>query len=231
MPTIAEEIEYVQGQWAEVAELPPRRQEHPPSCACAEPRVVRDSLRRRSASVRTDAGVTFVPDLVYVRLRCSTCRTSWMRRPPGVLPRRHYLPCVVGDAVAALTIEGATTAETSRQLGVDRRTLRRWVEWTAHVADPALLQRELLDATDEPIVVPPPAETLRREPRGTRMSVQARAAHVLALCVALASALELAPPELGSVLMHYAGPRCASTDQAPAIEALTIPADAQRPVR
>jgi len=141
------------------------------------------------------------------------------------------LPCVIAEAVAAVTIGGATKAETARELGVDRRTLGRWIEWTAHVAEPAVLQRELLDATDEAIVVPTPAETLRREPGGTASSTYARAAHVLALCVALASALSLAPPELGSVLMHYAGPLCASTDRVPAVEGLTTPADAQRPVR
>jgi len=173
----------------------------------------------------------FVPDLSCVRLRCSTCGASWTRRPPTVLPRRHYLPCVIAEAVAAVTIGGATKASTARDFGVDRRTLGRWIEWAAQVAEPAVLQCELLDATDAAVVVPTPVETLRREPWGTATSVHARAAHVLALCVALASALALPPPELGSVLMHYAGPRCASTDQAPAIEALTTPADAQRPVR
>lgn len=228
MPTIPEQIAEVQHRWAQRAAAPAESREHPAVCEAQAPRVVWDGLRRRSASLVMDDEVVHVPELVCRRLRCQRCGLRWTRRPAGCLPRRHYQPCVLESAVAEVALGGASQTVAAERLGVDRRTVSRWTHWTAHAAEPAALQHELLEASDEPTVVGTPAVALRREPGGSRSSVCARAAHVLALCVALASALALPPPELGAVMSHYAGPLDrASTDRAPAIASLTIPEDAR----
>lgn len=233
METIAEAIADVRQRWELVAARGCSVDEHPGPCSDAEgPRVVWDGLRQRSVSVLVDESSVHVPDVVCRRLKCQACGLRWTRRPEGCLPRRHYQPCVMANAVAMVTLGDGSLTATATHFGIDRRTLGRWTHWTAQVAEPAALQRELIEATDEPVLVGTPVRALQRERHGPRADRYGRAAQVLALCVALASALGLSPPELGAVVSRYAGPLDGvTTDQAPAIAALTIPEDAHRPVR
>jgi transposase-like protein len=118
--------------------------------------------------------------------------------PERVTSRAHYQPCVVAGAVAvAVTDADTAKAAVAREHGCDRRTLGRWIERVAGVADPAILGRALVAETSAPVL---PAVASARPSRSPRLgALMMRAASVIALLEVLASVRGLEPPGLAHV--------------------------------
>ena len=153
----------------------------------------RNGIRRRKATVLDDDRAVYVDDVPVRRLRCGLCGARWSRAPEQIESRGHYQPCIVARAVARVVVDGGPTA-VARDHGCDRRTLGRWIERVAKVAEPAQLSRVLIMAADQPTLPAPPTARTSRSPRLTALG--ARAIGVLALLEALASLHGLSPPGL-----------------------------------
>lgn len=199
----------------------------PATCAfCGGSRIWWDGHRTRTASVRTDDGTAHLVDVRCPRVKCAdrACKKSWTLRPPGLAPHRHYQLCVVASALSRYLFGPHTTqAAVAQDHQCSERTLGRWLRWVSAVADPAILQRKLLEAVRSPILLPVrEIERLARKARSTaRQEVLPRAAQVLAACEALGAALGLAPPGLRGVIERALGHRTrATTYQHPTIPEL-----------
>jgi transposase-like protein len=158
--------------------------------------VWHNGIRWRKATVRTDGRSEFFGEIPVRRLRCGDCRQRWSHAPDAVVAQGHYQPCVVAEAVARDVLDGETTVTAvAREHGCHRRTLGRWTERVAAVAEPSELARQLLVESAAPVVpAPPPVTRPRRSTRLAALGV--RAVWVLALLEALASLRGLSPPGL-----------------------------------
>jgi hypothetical protein len=165
-----------------------------PRCGrCGSPRVWYSGTRTRKASL-LDEG--FVPDIPTRQLRCRDCRLSWFHPPEGISSRAHYQPCVVSHALERMAAEPDTTAaEIAAGVGCHRRTLGRWVDRVAAVAEPAQLAAAIVAAADAPVLPAVPTEVQRPGRRHVH-KLLLRALAVLALLEALASLRGLEPPAL-----------------------------------
>lgn len=165
-------------------------------CPCCDAcRVWHNGLRWRKASVRRQDRTEFVDEVPVRKLRCGACAMRWCRAPDEIVTRAHYQPCVVAAAVAADVLQERTTVETAREHGCDRRTIRRWIDRVAAVAEPAALSQRLLAEARAPVLPAPPAVIpVRRSARLAAVCV--RALWVLALLEALSSLHGLPPPGL-----------------------------------
>jgi hypothetical protein len=66
--------------------------------------------------------------------KCAECRHGFTCYPDGIYPRRQYQLDVVAGTVAAVTLGGASVAETARTTGAGSTSVRRWVGWVAKLA-------------------------------------------------------------------------------------------------
>jgi len=205
-------------RWREFAETVAR----PSSCVfCAHPRVLWNGWRTRSASVECAGEVVHVPRIRCRRVRCRECRRSWTLRPPGLMPQRHYQLSVMALAVARYVSQPAMSqARVAARVGCARRTIRRWLRWLAGVAEPGDLLRHLYRICGE--VVVPALSSARAKLEaigdGARRRLCERAAENLGLFEALAMALGLEPPGLGSVVEAVLANRSGITsDRSPRI--------------
>ena len=156
----------------------------------------RNGVRRRKSTVLDGDRVVHVADVPVRRLRCRDCGARWSQAPEQVERRGHYQPGVVARAVARVVVEGGPSA-VAREHGCDRRTLGRWIERVAKVAEPSRLARVLLAVADQPVL---PALPTARTSRSARLTaLGARAIAVLAVLEALASLHGLASPGLAHV--------------------------------
>ncbi len=176
----------------------------PRSCVhCGGSRLWWNGQPRRSASVVCADEVAHVTGIVCRRVKCGACKQSWRLRPPGLLPHKHYQPCVVARATSRyLWGERSTLTSVAAEHGCARRTVKRWLVWLAAIADPAVLLSKLREAVDAPVV--PRAsrvvQLVRKAGYALGRVVLERAAEVLGLCEALGSAWGLEPPGLRAVV-------------------------------
>jgi hypothetical protein len=110
-----------------------------------------------------DQGVRRVIDVLRRRARCSDQRCvtgSWTIYPRGVYPHRSYQLCVVAAAVAEVCFAGGRRRAVAARHDCSRRSVSRWVRWTAQLASPEDLGRlcARLDPEGLPPPPPPPAE-------------------------------------------------------------------------
>ncbi len=185
-------------------------------CGDEEARIVRNGSRARSASVLLEGLVVFIAQMLCLRVRCQSCRRSWTLRPPGMVARKHYQLEVVSQAVGRLAFDAEATQEAvASGAGCDRRTVARWVAWTAEVFAAEELQAAVIDAAGPVLTVLRPVAGLARKAlRSARTWLLERAARVLSLVEALATAWGLEPPGLRSVVRLAAGERDGATTYA-----------------
>lgn len=139
------------------------------------------------------------------RVKCKACETNWIHRPPGLLPNKHYQGCVIASAVQQHVLGGDSLEQVAQDHDCSRREAGRWVNWTAAIAEPAVLLSQVVEAADA-VVLPRAREIARRLEtlrQQARVAMLRRAAQVLALMEALASALGLEPPGLRSVIERF----------------------------
>lgn len=102
-------------------------------------------------------GTRRVIDVLRRRARCSDRRCaggSWTMYPAGVYPHRSYQLCVVASAVAEVCFAGGSRRAVAGRHDCSRRSVSRWVRWTAQLASPEDLAR--LCARLDPEGLPPP---------------------------------------------------------------------------
>ncbi len=190
----------------------------PDACVyCEDDHVVRNGSATRSASFLVDGEVLFLPEIPCRRVRCQTCKHSWRQRPPGLMPHRHYQPCVVAEGASRHLFDSAATLEaTARRCGCSRWTVSRWLGWLGGIASAADLQARLVEVTGAPVVglVCGVAALGSKAATEAGRQVLTRAAQVLCLLEALGAALGLEPPGLRSVLLRVIGDRARHTTYA-----------------
>ena len=128
-------------------------------------------------------GARRMTDVRRPRARCSDRRCvagSWTIYPADAYPHRSYQLDVVATAVAAVCLGGGTRQAVADQHACSRRSVSRWVRWTARLAPLADLAR--LCARLDPEGLPPPTPA----PAGGEVS---RAGAVLRLLEHLAAVL------------------------------------------
>lgn len=167
----------------------------PPCPRCTSADVWHNGVRLRTATLFDGERAVFVDGVPVRRLRCGDCGARFSLPPEGVTSRRHHQPCVVARAVAVVGWDAtAKIAAVSTEHRCHRRSLGRWIERAAAIADPAMLAAALVAASSSPTLPRPPAP---RPSRSARLSAQlVRATSVLALLEALASVHGLSPPAL-----------------------------------
>lgn len=185
----------------------------PLTCAfCGGQRVWWNGERLRAASVCNGAGIVHLVRIRCRRVKCGNqdCRRSWTLRPPGLAPHRHYQLCVVASALSTYLFDPkANQAAVAQAHQCSERTVGRWLRWVSQAADPAILQRKVLEALGEPVLVPvrTVANLARKARHAARLEILPRAAHVLAAFEALGAAMGLEPPGLRGVLERVLGNR------------------------
>ncbi len=95
-------------------------------------------------------------DVLRRRARCSDRRCaagSWTIYPAGAYPHRSYQLCVVAAAVAEICAGDSRRAVAAHH-DCSRRSVSRWIRWTAGLASPEDLAR--LCARLDPEGLPPP---------------------------------------------------------------------------
>jgi len=166
-----------------------------PCTACGSIRVWHDGKRLRKASMHDETHVEFIASIPARRLKCGDCRARWTRAPERVPSRAHYQACVVAHAIAMMQhAPESSTREIARAHCCHRRTLDRWIERVAALAEPAALAAEVAAAATAPVLPDVPTELAGGRTR-TRAQLL-RAFVVLALVEALASLRGLEPPAL-----------------------------------
>jgi hypothetical protein len=100
----------------------------------------------------------------------------------------------------------ATQEGTAARHGCSRRTLGRWIDWVARLADPSVIQERIFAAQGEPILAPlcTVASLARKARSAVKRKMLEVAALVLAHLEALAVAMGLEPPGLRGVLARVA---------------------------
>jgi transposase-like protein len=140
-------------------------------------RVVAEVIHELSQGARR------VVDVLRQRARCSDRRCaagSWTIYPTDAYPHRSYQLDVVAAAVAEVCVAGGSRRAVAERHDCSRRSVSRWVRWTAGLASPADLTR--LCARLDPEGLPPPTPA----PAGDEVS---RAGAVLRLLDHLAAVL------------------------------------------
>jgi len=204
-----------------------REVKRPSACIrCAGTRIWWNGRRVRSASGTVEGRTVTVAQVPCRRARCACCRVSWALLPPGMIPGRHFDLAVAAEALSRRLFAPtrASREAVARDLELSPRTVGRFEAHTAHVAEPAGLERLLLSIAGFPLLVrlePVKALALKARTTARRMLLE-RAGHVLCLLEAVAAGMGMAAPGLASVLWRVIGGRRGlSTYAAP-----SIPADA-----
>lgn len=177
---------------------------------CGGARINFNGSRKRSASVLIVAAVVYLAELCCRRVKCAECKKSWTLRPPELVAHKHFQLCVTARAVSRYLFDpDSTLSGVGSEHNCSRKTVKRWLGWTAAMAEPAVLMRKLVEAADAPLV--PRLRAVGRLARKARNAVGRgvleRAAEVLALMECLCSAWGLEPPGLRAVLQRVVGDR------------------------
>ena len=156
-----------------------------------------NGIRLRKASVLDGANVHFADSVPVRRLKCGRCRARWSRPPDRVPSRAHYQPCVVSHALATLhESPEVPAAEIADAHGCHRRTLVRWIDRVADLAEPTQLAAALVAEADAPVLPALPTDVQRPGASARTLAKLLRAVTILALFEALASLRGLEPPAL-----------------------------------
>jgi hypothetical protein len=177
---------------------------------CGDSRVNFNGSRKRSASVLVLTVVVFLAELMCRRVKCGGCHKSWTLRPPELVAHKHFQLCVAAHAVSGYLFEPAgTLSGVATEHNCSRKTVKRWLGWTAAIAEPETVLRKVVEATEAPLVPRPCAvAAVTRKARGALgRVVLERAAEVLALMERLCSAWQLEPPGLVAVVRRLVGER------------------------
>ena len=185
--------------------------EKPRRCIfCQAGRIAWNGSRRRSASVMILTAVVYFAELCCRRVKCSECKKSWTLRPPGLVAHKHFQLCVVSKALTQyLFEEPGTLSSVGSRYQCSRKTVKRWVYWTAAIAEPAILLHQVLVATDAPVLprLRKVAQVCKKARDAVMQKVVKRAAEVLGLMECLCSAWQLEPPGLRAVVQRVLGDR------------------------
>jgi len=223
---LSEAVEGIKARWQHFFETTRK----PARCVfCLGARIWWNGVRRRSASVRVEDEVVHLPGVACRRVKCANpdCRKSWTVRPEGLFPQRHYQLCVVSHGLSSYLFDPrGSQAKVAEACDCSHRTVRRWVDWTAGVADPQGLARRILEAARAPVPAPirPVADRLRKACTRLRQAVLRRAGQVLCLLESLGQARGYEPPGLRSVLQAVVADRSRLTTY----RRSTLPEDAWR---
>ena len=117
-------------------------------------RVVAEVIRELGQGARR------VIDALRQRARCSDRRCaagSWTIYPAAAYPHRSYQLDVVASAVAEVCVGGGTRRAVAGHHECSRRSVSRWVRWTAQLASPEDLARLCARLDPEGLPPPPPA--------------------------------------------------------------------------
>lgn len=131
-------------------------------------------------------------------------------RPPGLVAHKHYQLCVVAQAMSRFLFDPeATLTSVGSEHNCCRKTVKRWVCWTASIAEPAVVMQKVVQAVDSPVI---PRHSLVSQlcckaVNAIGREVVQRTAEVLAALECLCSAWQLEPPGLGAVFQHVVGDR------------------------
>lgn len=197
MVELSDEAATLKQKWAEFFDTVAR----PTGCeACGSDRVAWNGHGTRTASVHVGGRTEFLDDIRCRRVRCGTCRVSWMLRPSGLQARRHYQPCVVEAATSEYVSGETIRASVAQRHGCSRRTLGRWLGRLAAMGT-SRLSAWLAALTDRPLRLPLRRVVDLQRKAGTtagRCRLEL-AAEVLGLVTALGEAMGLEPPVLGQV--------------------------------
>jgi len=177
-----------------------------PGCCvfCDGIRVRWKERRCRTATVLFEGQAIYVTDIPTCRVLCLDCSRSWTLQAPGLLPRKHYQPCVVAKATADYLFDpSASQQAVADQYGCSRHQVGRWLSWLSELASPGALQARLVEASGEPVHLPTPEVTDLDRKAATKAGRArlVRAALVLVLLEAIGAALCLEPPGLRAVLV------------------------------
>lgn len=199
---ITDEMDELKGWWQHFFQTAKK----PARCLfCMGVRIWWNGVRQRAASLWIEGQSVYLPEVLCRRVKCGSpgCGKSWTLRPPGLFPQRHYQLCVVSHAMSSYLFDPRSSqVRVADACACSQRTVRRWVDWTAQVADPQGLVRRILEAAREPILAPlrPVTDLARKACTGLRQRILSRASQVLSLLESLGQARGYEPPGLRSVL-------------------------------
>jgi len=130
--------------------------ERPCSCIyCQGARIYWNGQRERTASILIEEEVVYLTDILCKRVKCASpgCKKSWTLRPPGLMPRRHYQLCVVGHGTSKFLFEPhETLTSIAYEHQCCRRTVGRWLNWIAGIAEYSDLIRRLHSVSKEAVL-------------------------------------------------------------------------------
>jgi hypothetical protein len=123
----------------------------PASCIfCNCTKIYWNGQRQRTASVKWKDEMVYHADILCKRVKCADpeCKKSWTLRPPGLMPRRHYQLCVVASAGSKFLFDRhATLTLVAEAHCCCRRTVGRWLQWIAGIAEPKELMVRLFNVS------------------------------------------------------------------------------------
>jgi len=212
---ISQALTRLKQQWHEFFETCSK----PSHCIfCGETRLWWNGKRIRSASVLVLGMVAHIVNIAVRRVKCARCGKSWTLRPHGLMPQRHFQLCVVAQGTSMYLFEPETNlTKVGQQLSCHRKTVRRWIQWTAGIAVPQDLYRHIMNASGEPVVVKL-REVFLKATSVLTSTVLRTASHVLCLLEVLAAAIGFDPPGLRSVVEAVVANRYrVTTDASPSI--------------
>ena len=142
---IEEEIEKLQRRWCDYYEHTPR----PDHCVfCQGRRVSFNGSRKRTVSVLVLTVVVYFSEMWCRRAKCARCRKSWTLRPPELVAHKHFQLCVVAHALSDYLFEpDSTLTGVGSQHNCSRKTVKRWLCWTAQIAQPAIVLHKVVKET------------------------------------------------------------------------------------
>lgn len=200
--SITERVEQLKAQWKRFAE----EVRKPGRCIfCAGCTIWWNGTRQRSASVLVEGVAVYLCDVLCRRVKCGNreCRKSWTLRPPGLFPQRHYQLCLTAEGLSDYLFNPSSSLEkVARACQCSMRTVGRWVNWTASLADAQALERRILESAGHPVLAPLRAisDRFRRYCGQGHQRVLSRAGQNLCFLESLCQARGLEPPGLRGVL-------------------------------
>jgi hypothetical protein len=105
--------------------------------------------------VQVEDEVVYMTDILCRRIKCGNpeCKKSWTIRPSGLMPRRHYQLCIVSHGTSRFLFDPqATLSSVAQAHCCSRRTIGRWLNWIAELADPANLIGRLFYISKEAVI-------------------------------------------------------------------------------
>lgn len=149
---LQEEVKKFKEEWNRFYETT----EKPSSCIfCRGCRIYWNGQRERTASILIGDEVVYLTDILCKRVKCaeSECKKSWTLRPAGLMPRRHYQLCVVAHGTEKFLFDShATLNSVADEHQCSRRTVGRWLNWIAEIADPSDLMHRLFSVSKKAAV-------------------------------------------------------------------------------